>query len=375
MALSETLRADDGIRTRDPHLGKVMRYQLRYVRESSPSPEPGNRHHSRSPQVNPKRARTCDDQLMDAIRHVAHSRPEGLSADPQWLRAGEWLAAGVPDSGPVDVTLLGVPAHRTSLSPTGADRTPQAVRAALWRYSTYAPTRQADLAVLRVRDLGDVAQPDEHEAETESIVREAAASSRLTVLLGGDNSVTYAGALGCFGADLATAGLVTLDAHHDVRDGVSNGSPVRRLVEAGLDPLRIAQVGIADFANSAVYAKRVTDWGVLVITAAEVRDRGVAAAMHEAFQVAGRAGGPIYVDLDVDVCDRAVAPGCPASVPGGLSADELREAAFIAGMNPRVSAIDVAEVDATADAPDQRTVRLAALCVLEACAGVTRRPR
>ena len=27
-------RADDGIRTRDPHLGKVMRYQLRYVRSS-----------------------------------------------------------------------------------------------------------------------------------------------------------------------------------------------------------------------------------------------------------------------------------------------------------------------------------------------------
>jgi hypothetical protein len=29
-----SLRADDGIRTRDPHLGKVMRYQLRYVRLS-----------------------------------------------------------------------------------------------------------------------------------------------------------------------------------------------------------------------------------------------------------------------------------------------------------------------------------------------------
>src|SRR5437764_13756361 len=28
------LRADDGTRTRDPHLGKVMRYQLRYVRTS-----------------------------------------------------------------------------------------------------------------------------------------------------------------------------------------------------------------------------------------------------------------------------------------------------------------------------------------------------
>src|SRR5256885_3305012 len=28
-------RADDGIRTRDPPLGKVMRYQLRYVREGA----------------------------------------------------------------------------------------------------------------------------------------------------------------------------------------------------------------------------------------------------------------------------------------------------------------------------------------------------
>jgi len=312
---------------------------------------------------------------MDPTKHVAHAPPDGLSSDPHWLRAGEWVAAAVPDGGSVDVTLIGVPAHRTSLSPTGADRTPVAVREALWRYSTYAPSRQADLAVLRVRDLGDVAAPDEDEALTQATVGAATSLSQLAILLGGDNSITYAGALGCFGDDLATAGLVTLDAHHDVRDGVSNGSPVRRLIEAGLDPRRIVQVGISDFANSAVYAKRVTDWGVLVITADELRERGVAACMRDAFQVAGRAGGPVYVDLDVDVCDRSVAPGCPASVPGGLRADELRDAAFLAGMNPQVQAIDIAEVDATADTADQRTVRLAALCLLEACAGVTRRPR
>ena len=33
--VAASLRADDGIRTRDPHLGKVMRYQLRYVRTTS----------------------------------------------------------------------------------------------------------------------------------------------------------------------------------------------------------------------------------------------------------------------------------------------------------------------------------------------------
>src|SRR5256885_6461 len=39
----EAFRADDGTRTRDPHLGKVMRYQLRYVRvrcASHPSRRP-----------------------------------------------------------------------------------------------------------------------------------------------------------------------------------------------------------------------------------------------------------------------------------------------------------------------------------------------
>jgi formiminoglutamase len=68
-----------------------------------------------------------------------------------------------------------------------------------------------------------------------------------------------------------------------------------------------------------------------------------------------------------------VAPGCPASVPGGLLADELREGVFLVSRDPRVRALDITEVDATADSPDQRTVRLSALCVLEAAAGFASR--
>ena len=37
----EVFRADDGTRTRDPHLGKVMRYQLRYVRMQPWEMNPG----------------------------------------------------------------------------------------------------------------------------------------------------------------------------------------------------------------------------------------------------------------------------------------------------------------------------------------------
>ena len=292
--------------------------------------------------------------------------------DPRWPRASEWLAT-VPDGRPVDLAFLGVPAHRTSLSPTRADRTPAAVRAALARFSTFAASRDVDLSELVAVDRGDISDPDSDEAATMAAVAAAMEGVRLLVACGGDNSITYAVARGVFGDRLRSAGLVTLDAHHDIREGVSNGSPVRRLVEAGLDPTRIAQVGIGDWANSRSYAEEATAWGVTILHRREVARRGLADCMREALDVAGSGGAEVYVDLDVDVCDRAVAPACPASLPGGLSAGELLDAAYLAGRDPRVRAVDITEVDAEADAPDGRTVRLAALCVLEAAAGLAAR--
>ena len=95
--------------------------------------------------------------------------------------------------------------------------------------------------------------------------------------------------------------------------------------------------------------------------------------MAEALDIAGADGREIYVDLDVDVCDRSVVPACPASAPGGISADELRQAAFLAGVDRRVRAIDITEIDALLDPPDQRTIRLGALLILEATCGVATR--
>jgi formiminoglutamase len=189
------------------------------------------------------------------------------------------------------------------------------------------------------------------------------------VALGGDNSATYGVAQGA-----QAAGLITLDAHFDLRDGISNGSPVRRLVEDGLDPTRIVQIGIADFANSVAYARRAAEWGITVIGLDDARRRGASDVMAEALEVAGGGAGAghggIHLDIDVDVCDRSVAPGCPASVPGGLAAWELRALVRAAASDRRLSSADIVEVDATADASDQRTVRLAALCVLELLAGL-----
>lgn len=290
-----------------------------------------------------------------------------LSVDPLWPRAGDWPA---PD-GRVDAVLLGLPAFRTSLSPTGAHATPAAVREALRRYSpTLLGPPPVDLNEgLRVADAGDVSDPDgpDGEAAVRARVRELRAGADLVIALGGDNSVTYASAQGA-----GATGLITLDAHFDLRDGVSNGSPVRRLVADGLDPRRIVQIGIADFANSAAYARRAADLGITVIPLEDVRRRDADDVMAEALGIAG-AGGAVHLDVDVDVCDRAVAPGCPASVPGGLQAFQLRALVRSAARDPRIGSADIVEVDATADAPDGRTVRLAALCVLELLAGLAQR--
>lgn len=295
-----------------------------------------------------------------------------MSDDPRWPRASDWLTAGNSAS---DLAVLGVPAHRTSIGPARADTTPAAVRAALARYSTWSAAHHVDLRSLVAIDEGDVDDPDfdAGEARVRARAAEVAARTRLLMAIGGDNSITHGVALGVWGEAIATAGLVTLDAHHDLRDGVSNGSPVRRLVEAGLAGTSVVQVGIADFSNSPDYAARARDLGITVITRAALRSRPMSDVMSEALAIAASSGGPVHVDLDVDVCDRSVVPACPAAAPGGISADELRQAAFAAGRSPVVRSMDITEIDAAADAPDQRTVRLGALCILEAAAGLALR--
>jgi formiminoglutamase len=296
--------------------------------------------------------------------------------DRRWPTALDWLAAGAGERA-VDLAVLGVPSYATSLSATGAHATPAAVRRALARFSTWSASRRVDLADLVAPwDRGDVEDPDipvEGEWRVRTAATTAAAKARLLVALGGDNSLTYSVMAGTFGDDLPRAGLVTVDPHHDLHDGRSNLTPVRDLIEAGLPGEHIVQVGVADWANSRSYATEAHARGITVIGRSEVARRGIDDCMRDALEIAGSGGGGLYVDLDLNVCDRAVAPACPASLPGGLAAAEILQAAFLAGNDPRVQAVDIVEVDAGRDASDERTVRLAAMCVLEIAVGLALR--
>ena len=282
-----------------------------------------------------------------------------MADDPRWPRASTLISHEISD-----IAIIDIPAFKTAITKTGADKTPKAIREALKGYSTFSYSTNSDIGKLTIEDLGEIESPDDNEAKT--IEKLSGLHKKLVIALGGDNSITYAAVLGLVGKDLASARLITLDAHHDLRDGVSNGSPIRRLIDAGFNPENIFQIGINDFSNSPEYAIYAKSVGVKVISRSQVAEIGIEKACEIALT---DADGPIFVDIDVDVCDRSVVPGCPAAAPGGISAFELRQAARLLAAHPSVRGIDITEIDATTDSADQRTIKLGALLLLEIAAG------
>jgi formiminoglutamase len=301
--------------------------------------------------------------------------PVTVTPDPHWPSAASLLTSS-PVANRRNAGLLGIPTYATSVTPRSTLSASSAIRAALERYSTWSYSDQTDLAdALCLVDYGDVRDPDA-DGGFERVKESLAGmdpSLELRVLLGGDNAATWHAMRALAGDELAEWGLITLDAHLDLRDGRSNGSPVRQLLEDGLDGHHVVQVGLADFSNSARYAQRAHDAGITVISRDSMRHQSIEDAATHALVIAGSGGRPVFVDIDMDAADRSVVPACPAAAPGGLGADEMRRFVRAVTHGAQVRAMDITEIDPQLDSHDERTVRLAALLVLEALAGLRRR--
>lgn len=286
------------------------------------------------------------------------------------------VAADAPGASGALVGLVGAPLAAGSVTPGRCDLAPALLRATLRRIGRYDIETRRELAS-RIADHGDVAIDGLTIEQATGPIRDACAASvarhQLTLLIGGNNAVTRPG-VHALDLPLEKVGLITLDAHFDLRDtssGLGNGNPVRALKEDGLPGANIAQIGLAPFANSAAMHHDAVDGGHMVVTIGEVRSADIEAAVIDALAHVAHCAA-IVVDCDIDVIDRSQFPAAPGARPGGMSASDFFTATRQLAADPRVRLIDLTEWDPPLD-PTDLSALTAARWVAECLAGFEQR--
>ncbi|MCW2973757.1 MAG: formimidoylglutamase [Thermoleophilia bacterium] len=297
------------------------------------------------------------------------------------------VAAAGDDSRPVLAHLFGADYSARAITPQRSDLAPNVVRAALPRFSPYDARHRTDLAAWHVVDHGDAGaiRSSTWEEAFELIERHAAdafATDAFVVGLGGDHSVAWpiasaalAAARRRSGKPTARLGILQLDVHHDVRaldHGPSNGTPMRGLLEGELvRGSDIAQVGIHPFANQRAASEYCDAQGIVRYSLDDVAERGTDAIARAALLSLDGVDA-IHLTVDIDVLDRAFAPGTAAALPGGLTPRELLHLVDVVCADHRVASIDVVEFDPERDVASV-TAYAAANVVMVALAAVARR--
>ncbi|MEL6336001.1 MAG: arginase family protein [Pseudomonadota bacterium] len=320
--------------------------------------------------------------------------------DAMMLRGLYWW--GVPtlfacdhdaDPANADIALVGIP-HSTGNGTTERDQHlgPRAVR------DVSAVQRRVHLgmeldpwAVARVRDIGDVPLPEANDNErcieriTEHFRQIDAAGAR-PVSIGGDHSIT-GGVLQALGGGRLSGGepvaLLHLDAHTDVYTGLDHFLGARKsaahwgayLVDQGhVDPQASVQIGIRGNPRTLDWLEPSRAYGYRLITMAEYRAMGAAAAVEE---IRARIGDrPVYVTFDLDCLDPSVAPGVSNLEPGeeGFRVDEaIRLLGALRGLD--IVGGDVVCMMPTKDSPNRITALSASVVMFEMIALMADRVR
>jgi arginase family enzyme len=266
----------------------------------------------------------------------------------------------VPADADAAMGLVGAPLAAGSVTPGRCDLAPPALRAVLPRIARYDVEQRRECGV-PIANLGDIPLGGLTIEEATPLIRDRVAESvgrhSLTLLIGGNNAVTRPGLHGMAstaGLSLEEVGLITLDAHFDMRstaDGLANGNPVRALLEDGLPGRNVVQMGLASFANSKAMHDDALAAGNLVVTLAEFERAGVAVSVGAALDRLSHCPA-IMIDCDIDVIDRSQFPAAPGARAGGMAARDFFAATRMLAGHPRVRLIDLTEWDPPLDPTD-----------------------
>lgn len=282
--------------------------------------------------------------------------------------------------------IIGVPFGKGTHMFKGTDQAPNAIRETFFSFGTRSFDYGIDIVDLRMRDIGDVQMHPTDVAQCHRNTQEALTEVyRLNprfvpIVIGGDHSIT-APSVRAFknGHGFKRIGLIDFDAHNDLRDpihdGSSSGTPFRQLLDEGyVDGSNAVQLGLHGFLSSTLLKEYADRKGLRMISAREVRQRGIEDVLDEALARAGEGTDAIYVSFDIDAVEAAMAPGTGSHTPGGLSLGDVFEAMWVLGSSPKVRALDIVEIDPLKDMK-RLTSRVGCMLALTFLAGLCDRTR
>jgi formiminoglutamase len=95
-----------------------------------------------------------------------------------------------------------------------------------------------------------------------------------------------------------------------------------------------------------------------MVTLKQARQWGLIQTIRNALEQLNEKVDRIYVTVDMDVLDISVAPGVPASTPGGMTSSELFDRLLEIGKYQSVKHIDFVCLDPSKDSHVAETVKI-----------------
>ena len=321
------------------------------------------------------------------LPHMTHDITEPTTRPPELSFAGIDTFFGASPADPealtddVDVGFVGVPFDGSVSRRPGTRYGPRALRAASRWQEQFAggsagahnvdTDRHVSYADIEMRDCGDAPTvPNDVERTRDQVAAyvQAVTESAFPVVFGGDHYITYPSFAGVANAVEGDIGLIHLDAHSDTADESDvygdhwHGSPMARIDELPDASYEThAMVGIRCYERDG-FPELVSEAGIHVDYARDVREKGIEAAIDDAIAHATDGTDAVYLTVDIDSVDPAFAPGTGTPEPGGLTSSELLVAMDALGACSDIAAMDLMEVAPRLD-PTDSTAMLGSMAV------------
>lgn len=281
-----------------------------------------------------------------------------------------------------DIAIIGAPFDLAIQGKTGARLGPRGIRIGSTRFSfkpggSYDPERDdmyLDTNRWRIVDCGDVDYvPGDLDTTFDNLaeaVRILVSRGAMPVVLGGDHSVTYPVLLGM--EEAGPFDVIHFDAHLDWTRSVggqtrSNGSPMRnsaalpyvgRFIHMGIRGM--GSSGPSDYADARAYGDKI-------YSVKQTRAAGIQKILEDLTP-----GGRVYVTIDIDAMDAAVAPATGSPMFGGFYYDEMVDMLEAVAKHCQVIGCDMVEVAPPYDDAATTTAYLAARLVADLLGFVTK---